>query len=204
MPPIRIAQEGGWTVFEGEMQLKVSPKYASGKLTREMCISDHIAKYVKPSDIVEITDDYLMVINGVTKFKLHEDKCTPLSPPQFEPYAIATLSKYQFDDLVEKMARIRPTWVMVSVDGGKIALEAARFEEKAEAAIPATVKAPLEPTYVEFKLFKAVKSVPLASRVEIAVGGEPVKIEATGEVKYKASTVLIRAIGDVEYVAWKI
>ena len=37
-------------------------------------------------------------------------------------------------------------------------------------------------------------------RAEIALGGEPAK--AAGEVKYKASAVQIRAVGEIRHAAW--
>ncbi|MEM0463630.1 hypothetical protein [Pyrobaculum sp.] len=47
-----------------------------------------------------------------------------------------------------------------------------------------------------------MKSAPVVDRVEIKLGGEPVKAEATGRVQYKVSVVMIRVVGEIEYVTW--
>ena len=80
-----------------------------------------------------------------------------------------------------------------------IVLKISRLEATAEAALTATVKRPLEPAYVRAEAFKAAKDLPLAGCVEIALGGEPAKAEATGEVKHCVSVVRIRAVGEIEY-----
>ena len=204
-PPIRITQEGEWTVFESRwppMRYKLPQRAVGGKLSRELCIGADVARYVKQSDVIEIADDYTLTINGITRIRLYEDKCEPLQPPRFEPLAVATVGKYQFDAVVEKLMRTRPHDIEVSAGERGIVLRATRFEEVAEATLPATVKLPLEPAYVKAEVFKAVKSLPLVGRVEIALGGEPAKAEAAGEVKYKTSAVQIRAVGEVEYTAW--
>ena len=64
------------------------------------------------------------------------------------------------------------------------------------------MKQPLEPTYVRAEAFRAVKSLPLVGRVEIALGGEPAK--AAGEVKYKTSAVQIRTVGEIRHAAWRV
>ncbi|AFA39403.1 hypothetical protein Pogu_1376 [Pyrobaculum oguniense TE7] len=55
---------------------------------------------------------------------------------------------------------------------------------------------------MDTEIFRAVRDAPLVGRVEIKLGGEPVKAEATGHVRYKVSAVVIRAVGEVEYTVW--
>ncbi|MEM2025670.1 MAG: hypothetical protein QXW94_05200 [Desulfurococcaceae archaeon] len=62
------------------------------------------------------------------------------------------------------------------------------------------MKQPLEPAYMDAELFRAVKSLPVVGRVGIRLGGEPVK--AAGAVHYKVSSVVIRAVGEIEHVVW--
>ena len=38
--------------------------------------------------------------------------------------------------------------------------------------------------------------------VEIKLGGEPVKAGAAGHVCYKVSAVMIRGVGEIEYMVW--
>ena len=205
-PPIRVVQNGEWIFFESSWPpavLKLSQKAVGGKLSRELCISADVARYIKQSDVVEISDDYVLTINGITRIRLYEDKCEPLRPPQFEPYAVAAVSKYHFDTMMERLLRIRPHDIEVSADEKRITMKAYRGEALAEATIPATVRRPLEPLepiYVKDEFFRGVKALPLAGKVEIALGGEPAK--AAGEVRYKASVVQIRAVGEGEYTAW--
>ena len=38
----------------------------------------------------------------------------------------------------------------------------------------------------------------MVGRVEIRLGGEPVRAEATGRVHYKVSVMMMRAVGEIE------
>ncbi|AFA38615.1 hypothetical protein Pogu_0588 [Pyrobaculum oguniense TE7] len=203
-PPVRVYQTGEWTFFESHVSptlVKMSQRAVSGKLGRELCFSSNAARYIKASDVVEITEDYHLVVNGITRIRLVEDACKPVEVPQFEPLAVSTLPKAQFDAAVERLLRARPFGVEVSAGERGIVLRASGRDE-AEAAFAAAVRQPLEPAYVDADIFKAVRDAPLVGRVEIRLGGEPVKAEAAGRVRYKVSVIMIRAVGEVEYTVW--
>ena len=90
--------------------------------------------------------------------------------------ATATLSKAQFDSMVEKFMGVKHYDVEVSADSRGIALMVSRLDVTAEAVVTAVVKAELMPGYV--------------------------RAEATGEVKYKVSVVRFKTVGEIEYATW--
>ena len=102
---------------------------------------------------------------------------------------------------MEQVSRVKPFCVEVLVRDGKILIRASGRDE-AEAAFAAAVRQPLEPAHVDADIFKAVRDAPLVGKVEIRLGGEPVKAEATGRVHFKVSAVVIRAVGEIDYTVW--